>query len=315
MTVRFSRRETLLRTAAIAAASVIPGAPFPGIAAPLRARSDSGEIDAVLKARVTAGEVPGVVAMAATENSVIYQGAFGVRRLDAAARMSTDTVFRIASMVKLLTSVAALQLVERGKLRLDEPAARIDPTLGSPHGSRRLRCARRPATARRAKAHHAAQPADAYIRVQLSALGRECRSLHQGCAQRSSPAAHAADVRSGHQMGLWRQSRPGQPAGGNRKWRNHRSLFPRSHPRPAQHERHDLLDHGATACTRGKPACPPGRRHTCSEASGETDGSKSIFRRRRHLFHGAGLPDLASGAAEWRNACRRKHPTAARRSR
>ena len=46
--------------------------------------------------------------------------------------MSTDTVFRIASMVKLLTSVAALQLVERGKLKLDEPAGNIDPTLGQP---------------------------------------------------------------------------------------------------------------------------------------------------------------------------------------
>jgi len=159
MTVRFSRRETLLRTAAIAAASVIPGAPFPGIAAPLRARSDSGEIDAVLKARVTAGEVPGVVATAATENSVIYQGAFGVRRLGAAARMSTDTVF--ASMVKLLTSVAALQLVERGKLRLDEPAARIDPTLESPmvldgfdaQGAPQLRAARKPSTLRNLLTH------------------------------------------------------------------------------------------------------------------------------------------------------------------
>jgi len=159
--MRFSRRETLLRTAAIAAASVIPGAPFPGIAAPLRARSDSGEIDAVLKARVTAGEVPGVVATAATENSVIYQGAFGVRRLDAAARMSTDTVFRIASMVKLLTSVAALQLVERGKLRLDEPAARIDPTLESPmvldgfdaQGAPQLRAARKPITLRNLLTH------------------------------------------------------------------------------------------------------------------------------------------------------------------
>src|SRR4051794_9383039 len=131
MTVRFSRRETLLRTAAIAAASVIPGAPFPGIAAPLRALPHSDEIDAILKARV-AGELPGVVAMAATENSVIYQGAFGVRRLGAAARMSTDTVFRIASMVKLLTSVAAMQLVERGKLKLDEPAGNIDAALAAP---------------------------------------------------------------------------------------------------------------------------------------------------------------------------------------
>ena len=35
-------------------------------------------------------------------------------------------------MTKLLTSVAAMQLVERGKLKLDEPAARIDPTLDAP---------------------------------------------------------------------------------------------------------------------------------------------------------------------------------------
>jgi methyl acetate hydrolase len=49
----------------------------------------------------------------------------------AASRVSTDTIFRVASMVKLLTSVAALQLVERGKLELDEPAGNIDPTLAS----------------------------------------------------------------------------------------------------------------------------------------------------------------------------------------
>ena len=277
MTVRFSRRETLLRTAAIAAASVIPGAPFPGIAAPLRARSDSGEIDAVLKARVTAGEVPGVVAMAATENSVIYQGAFGVRRLGAAARMSTDTVFRIASMVKLLTSVAALQLVERGKLRLDEPAARIDPTLESPmvldgfdaQGAPQLRAARKPITLRNLLTHTSG----------FSYPLWDANVVRYIKAARNDPALPRMPLMfdPGHQMGLWRQSRPGQPAGGNRKWPNHRSLFPRSHPRPARHERHGLLDHGEPACTRGKPACPPGRRHTCSEASGETRRPRKYF--------------------------------------
>ncbi len=69
--------------------------------------------------------------MAANEQSVVYEGAFGFRDMTAASRMSFDTIFRIASMVKLLTSVAALQLVERGKLNLDEPAGNIDPTLGS----------------------------------------------------------------------------------------------------------------------------------------------------------------------------------------
>ena len=69
--------------------------------------------------------------MAANQQSVVYEGAFGFRDMATASRMSTDTVFRIASMVKLLTSVAALQLVERGKLKLDEPAGNIDPALGS----------------------------------------------------------------------------------------------------------------------------------------------------------------------------------------
>jgi methyl acetate hydrolase len=129
MTARFSRREALLRTVAIATASALPTA---RAAVPLSRLSRSGEIDAILQAAVDAAEVPGVVAMVATERSVVYEGAFGVRRMNAAPKMSTDTVFRIASMVKLLTSVAAMQLVERGKLKLDEPAAKIDPTLGSP---------------------------------------------------------------------------------------------------------------------------------------------------------------------------------------
>ena len=132
MTAKFSRREALRRTAAVAAASLWPGARFAGAAMPLRALSRSGEIDAILQAGVDTGEAPGVVAMVATEGSVVYQGAFGARAMGAAAKMSEDTVFRIASMIKLLTSVAAMQLVERGKLSLHEPAARIDPTLGSP---------------------------------------------------------------------------------------------------------------------------------------------------------------------------------------
>jgi methyl acetate hydrolase len=156
MTPKFSRREALLRAAAIAAAGAMPGARFARADVLPRTLSRGGEIDAILQAAVDKAEVPGVVAMVASERSVIYQGAFGVRGSDAAAKMSEDTVFRIASMVKLLTSVAAMQLVERGKLKLDEPAANIDPTLGSPQvltgfdakGVPQLRPARRPITLR-----------------------------------------------------------------------------------------------------------------------------------------------------------------------
>jgi methyl acetate hydrolase len=127
MATGLSRRQALLRTVAIAGAGMIPGAA--SLAAIPRKLASIGEIDAGLKASISASGVPGVVAMAATPHSVIYEGSFGLRDRSAPAKMSADTIFRIASMVKLLTSVAVMQLVERGKLELDAPAEKIDPTL------------------------------------------------------------------------------------------------------------------------------------------------------------------------------------------
>jgi methyl acetate hydrolase len=158
MTESISRRDVLLRSAGFAAASLVPAA---GFAAPVRKLVQGEEIGAALQAKVGAKEIPGVVAMAANEASVVYQGAFGVRNMAAATPMSSDTIFRIASMVKLLTSVAALQLVERGKLKLDEPAANIDPTLASPQiltgfdakGVPQLRPAHKPITLRNLLTH------------------------------------------------------------------------------------------------------------------------------------------------------------------
>jgi methyl acetate hydrolase len=157
MTGPVTRRDALLRTAALASASIIPT----GIAASLNKPAHSEKIDKALRARVSAREIPGVVAMAANEQSVVYEGTFGFRDMAAGSRMSTDTVFRIASMVKLLTSIAALQLMERGKLKLDEPAGNIDPTLGSAQvlagfdarGVPQLRPAQEPVTLRNLLTH------------------------------------------------------------------------------------------------------------------------------------------------------------------
>src|SRR6476620_3234940 len=161
MTGPITRRDALLRTAALASAGMIPAAPLTAIAAPLNKLAHSDEIDRALQASVSAGEIPGVVAMAANQQSVVYEGAFGFRDMATASRMSTDTVFRIASMVKLLTSVAAMQLVERGKLKLDEPAGRIDERLGSAQvlagfdarGVPQLRSAQTPVTLRHLLSH------------------------------------------------------------------------------------------------------------------------------------------------------------------
>jgi methyl acetate hydrolase len=160
MTGPVTRRDALLRTAALASATLIPAAPLTGIAAAL-AKPTRREIDRDLQARVSAREIPGVVAMAANEQSILYEGAFGFRDMATGSRMSLDTIFRIASMVKLLTSVAALQLVERGRLKLDEPAGNIDPTLASPQvlagfdakGVPQLRPAQKPITLRNLLTH------------------------------------------------------------------------------------------------------------------------------------------------------------------
>lgn len=120
-------------------------------------------IDALLENAVTAGDVPGVVALAADDRGVIYQGAFGRRGRDGEAPMTPDSVFWLASMTKAITSVAAMQLVEEGKFALDAPIARVLPELAErpvlagfdDEGRPRLRPARQPITLRHLLTHTA----------------------------------------------------------------------------------------------------------------------------------------------------------------
>ncbi len=88
------------------------------------------KIDAVLKQAVAHGDVPGCVAMVLDRESIQYAGAFGVRDLDNGRPMTLDTTFRLASMTKAITSVAAMQLVEQGRLALDQSIASVLPAFG-----------------------------------------------------------------------------------------------------------------------------------------------------------------------------------------
>ena len=87
----------------------------------MAANVHSATLDNVLEEAVTAGRVPGVVAMVASADEVLYAGAFGLADVGNGTPMATDSVFRIASMTKPLTSVAVLQLAEKGKVALDAP--------------------------------------------------------------------------------------------------------------------------------------------------------------------------------------------------
>jgi methyl acetate hydrolase len=93
---------------------------------------NTNAIAKVLEEAVASGQVPGVTAAAANADGVIFEGASGLRSLGGSAPMTNDTVFRIASMTKAVTGAAAMQLVEQGKLSLDQPAGEVLPFLRNP---------------------------------------------------------------------------------------------------------------------------------------------------------------------------------------
>jgi CubicO group peptidase (beta-lactamase class C family) len=177
-----SRRDLLKGTAALAATASV------SVATTTRwHRAEAQEsspllrarIDSVLRQAVEARDVPGVVAMAAADKGLLYEGAFGTRVLDNGPAMTLDTVFRIASMTKTITSVAAMQLVEQGKLTLNDPVPNIDSALDSPQALEGFDTAGAPGCVPPAS-DHVAPPADSHGGVQLRDLGREYGALRQG---------------------------------------------------------------------------------------------------------------------------------------
>jgi methyl acetate hydrolase len=159
---QYSRRDILKASAALTAAASVGGV-VSGAFGQDRTGTPAAQIDTVLRRAAEAREVPGVVAMAATDKGILYEGAFGTRDLGKGPELTLDTIFRLASMTKAVTSVAAMQLVEAGKLQLDQPIGNVLPELAAPQvlegfddaGAPRLRPAKRPITLRHLLTHTA----------------------------------------------------------------------------------------------------------------------------------------------------------------
>lgn len=111
-----------------------------------------------LGAKVDAGEIPGYVALVARRGKVAYFEAYGSQNPNTKAPMARDSIFRIFSMTKPLTSVAAMILVEEGKIRLTDPISMYLPELAN------LKVATNAATAK-TPAEVQTQPAKNPIRV------------------------------------------------------------------------------------------------------------------------------------------------------
>ncbi len=123
---------------------------------------NNSAIDGSLRGAVERKDVPGVVALVTDKQRVLYQGAFGVADVSTGRPLNNDSMFRIASMTKPITSLALMQLVEQGRLTLDDPAEKFLPELAklqviesfdAKTGAYKLRPASRPATVRHFLTH------------------------------------------------------------------------------------------------------------------------------------------------------------------
>jgi methyl acetate hydrolase len=122
----------------------------------------SAALDASLRSAVERKDVPGVVALITDRDHVLYQGAFGVADVATGRPLALDALFRIASMTKPVTSVALMQLVEQGKIALDDPGEKYLPELkglkvfesfDAATGAYKLRPASKPPTVRQFLTH------------------------------------------------------------------------------------------------------------------------------------------------------------------
>lgn len=125
------RRWTTLRAAIIVLALVIAPlsaaafGPPPGAALSIDKLS---RIDAFLNDQIAQGKIPGAIVLIQRHGKPVYFKTFGKRDVDAGIDMTTDAIFPLHSLTKTVTSFAAMMLVDRGRIKLDDPVAKYIPS-------------------------------------------------------------------------------------------------------------------------------------------------------------------------------------------
>jgi CubicO group peptidase (beta-lactamase class C family) len=126
-----------LRGIAVAAA-LFAAVPFASAEGPVTKPTEAGfstaglaRIDAYIKNEIAGNNIPGAVMMIQRNGKTAYFRSFGVRDPGTKEPMTPNTIFRIYSMSKPITSVAAMMLVEEGKLQLDDPLSKYIPAFAN----------------------------------------------------------------------------------------------------------------------------------------------------------------------------------------
>src|SRR5437016_11115448 len=125
------KHKFILPFALLVLAASAPGQPkFSSPASASQAALDpqrAARIDQLLQRYVDENRIAGAVALVLRDGKPFYERAVGWSDREAGRRMTSDTIFRIASQSKAITSVAVLSLVEEGKLALNEPVSGFIP--------------------------------------------------------------------------------------------------------------------------------------------------------------------------------------------
>ncbi|MFN2316349.1 MAG: serine hydrolase domain-containing protein [Gemmatimonadales bacterium] len=113
-----------------------PPGPTVGLpmADPAEVGFDAGRLDAiggVVQGHLDAGRIAGAVVAVAKQGRLAFLDSYGVMDLARGDAMPTDAIFRICSMSKPVTAVAAMQLVERGAIALDDPVSKYIPAFAT----------------------------------------------------------------------------------------------------------------------------------------------------------------------------------------
>jgi CubicO group peptidase (beta-lactamase class C family) len=114
------------------------GAAFP--AGPILARPEAAglssdrlkRLSAAMQGYIDRGEVAGVVTLVARRGQVVHLESQGVMDVDSKAPMKRDTIVRLASMTKPITSVAVMMLAEEGRFQLTDPVSKFIPEFKNP---------------------------------------------------------------------------------------------------------------------------------------------------------------------------------------
>jgi CubicO group peptidase (beta-lactamase class C family) len=123
---RLNRREFLRQGGALGLGLGLAGLPLEALDAKAAARGFPA-IAALLAELVDSGKLPGAVAVVGLGTRPPTVLSRGTLAFGSTAPMQGDSLFRIYSMTKLVTGMAAMELIDRGKLRLDQPIADLLP--------------------------------------------------------------------------------------------------------------------------------------------------------------------------------------------